>query len=80
MIGSGPLLAAEQAVLPEEDPAEARRIASESMALYLTLPNYTGAWDRAGLGPGEQAEGASSCTPEGWVPPACGRWGRPAAR
>jgi alkanesulfonate monooxygenase SsuD/methylene tetrahydromethanopterin reductase-like flavin-dependent oxidoreductase (luciferase family) len=59
VLGSGPLLAAEQAVLLEEDPAEARRIAREFMALYLTLPNYTGAWDRAGFGPEEQAEGGS---------------------
>ena len=51
VLGPGPLLAVEQAVLLEEDPAEARRIAREFMALYLTLPNYKGAWDRAGLGP-----------------------------
>jgi probable F420-dependent oxidoreductase len=59
MLGSRPLLAAEQAVLLEEDPAQARRIAREFMALYLTLPNYLRAWDRAGLGPEEQAEGGS---------------------
>jgi probable F420-dependent oxidoreductase len=59
VIGSGPLLAAEQAVLLEEDAAEARRIAREFLALYLTLPNYLRAWDRAGLGPEEQAEGGS---------------------
>jgi probable F420-dependent oxidoreductase len=59
VVGAGPLLAAEQAVLLEEDPAEARRIAREFLALYLTLPNYLRAWDRAGLGPEEQAEGGS---------------------
>jgi probable F420-dependent oxidoreductase len=59
VVGPGPLLAAEQAVLLEEDPAEARRIAREFMAFYFTLPNYTRAWDRAGLGPPEQAEGGS---------------------
>jgi alkanesulfonate monooxygenase SsuD/methylene tetrahydromethanopterin reductase-like flavin-dependent oxidoreductase (luciferase family) len=59
VLGSGPLLAAEQAVLLEEDPAEARRIAREFLALYLTLPNYLRAWDREGLGPEEQAEGGS---------------------
>jgi len=59
VIGSGPLLAAEQAVLLEENPAEARRIAREFLALYLTLPNYLRAWDRAGLGPEDQAEGGS---------------------
>jgi probable F420-dependent oxidoreductase len=59
VLGAGPLLATEQAVLLEEDPTEARRIAREFMALYLTLPNYLRAWDRAGLGPEEQAEGGS---------------------
>jgi probable F420-dependent oxidoreductase len=59
VLGAGPLLAAEQAVLLEEDPAEARRIAREFLALYLTLPNYLRAWDRAGLGPEDQAEGGS---------------------
>ena len=59
VLGAGPLLTTEQAVLLEEDPAEARRIAREFMALYLTLPNYLRAWDRAGLGPEEQAEGGS---------------------
>jgi probable F420-dependent oxidoreductase len=59
VLGPGPLLAVEQAVLLEEDPAKARRIAREFMTLYLTLPNYRAAWDRAGLGPEEQAEGGS---------------------
>ena len=59
VVGSGALLAVEQAVLVEEDPAEARRIAREFHALYLTLPNYLRAWDRAGLGPEDQAEGGS---------------------
>jgi probable F420-dependent oxidoreductase len=48
ILGAGPLLAVEQAVLVEDDPAEARRIARESLAFYLTLPNYVRAWERAG--------------------------------
>ena len=46
-------------MLLEEDPAVARRIAREFISLYLTMPSYTGAWDRAGLGSQEQAEGGS---------------------
>jgi probable F420-dependent oxidoreductase len=59
VLGPGPLLAVEQAVLLEEDPAEARRVARDFIAFYLSLPNYTGAWDRAGLGPKERVEGGS---------------------
>jgi len=40
-MGAGPLLAPEQAVVVETDPATARAIAREHMAGYLTLPNYT---------------------------------------
>jgi probable F420-dependent oxidoreductase len=49
VLGSGPLLAVEQAVLLEEDPAEARQTAREFIAFYLPLPNYRRAWDRAGF-------------------------------
>ena len=59
ILGAGPLLAVEQAVVVEEDPAEARRIARDFIAFYMTLPNYTGAWDRAGFGPEERAGGGS---------------------
>jgi probable F420-dependent oxidoreductase len=59
VLGPGPLLAVEQAAVVEEDPAEARRIGRELLAFYLTLPNYVRAWDRAGFGPEERAEGGS---------------------
>jgi probable F420-dependent oxidoreductase len=39
-LGPGPLLAPEQAVVLESDPARARTIAREHMAIYLLLPNY----------------------------------------
>jgi probable F420-dependent oxidoreductase len=74
VLGPGPLLAVEQAVLLEEDPAEARRIAREFIAFYMTLPNYTRAWDRAGLGPEEQAEGGSDRLVDAVV-----AWGGPEA-
>jgi probable F420-dependent oxidoreductase len=59
ILGSGPLLAVEQAVLLEEDPAEARRVGREYVAFYLTLPNYLRAWERAGFGPKELGNGGS---------------------
>jgi probable F420-dependent oxidoreductase len=59
VVGPGPLLAVEQAVLVEENRAEARRIGREFIAFYLTLDNYVRAWDRAGFGPEEQADGGS---------------------
>jgi probable F420-dependent oxidoreductase len=46
-------------VLVEQDPAEARRIAREFIAFYLTLPNYVRAWERAGFGPEERTGGGS---------------------
>jgi probable F420-dependent oxidoreductase len=74
VLGSGPLLAVEQAVLLEEDPAEARRIAREFIAFYLPLPNYTRAWDRAGFGPDERMEGGSDRMVDAVV-----AWGGPQA-
>jgi probable F420-dependent oxidoreductase len=40
ILGPGPLLAPEQAVLLETDPAEARRLARGFCELYFQLPNY----------------------------------------
>jgi probable F420-dependent oxidoreductase len=59
LLGAGPLLAVEQAVLLEQDPDQARRIGREFIAFYLTLPNYVRAWERVGFGPEERAEGGS---------------------
>ena len=74
ILGSGPLLAVEQAVLVEQDPAEARRIGRESIAFYLTLPNYARAWERAGFGPEELADGGSDRLVDAVV-----AWGSPKA-
>jgi probable F420-dependent oxidoreductase len=41
ILGPGPLLAPEQAVVLETDPAEARRLARSFCSHYLELPNYT---------------------------------------
>lgn len=49
-LGPGPILAPEQAVLLETDPAEARRIGREHLSIYLGLPNYTTNLRRLGYG------------------------------
>src|SRR5260370_1414320 len=41
LLGPGPYLCPEQAVVLETDPAKARAIARKFLAIYLTLPNYT---------------------------------------
>jgi probable F420-dependent oxidoreductase len=74
ILGSGPLLAVEQAVAVEEDPAEARRIAREYIAFYLTLPNYVRAWERAGFGPEDLGSGGSDRLVDAMV-----AWGSPEA-
>ncbi|HEU4398229.1 MAG TPA: TIGR03620 family F420-dependent LLM class oxidoreductase [Actinomycetota bacterium] len=74
VVGAGPLLAAEQAAVVEDDPAEARRIGREFIAFYLTLPNYVRAWERAGFGPEERADGGSDRMVDAVV-----AWGGPEA-
>ena len=56
-----------------EEPGRGAPDRRDFMTLYLTLPNYTGAWDRAGLGPQEQAEGGSDRLVDAVV-----AWGGPA--
>jgi probable F420-dependent oxidoreductase len=74
ILGAGRLLAVEQAVVVEDDPATARRIAREFLAFYLTLPNYVRAWERAGFGPEERADGGSDRMVDAVV-----AWGSPEA-
>jgi probable F420-dependent oxidoreductase len=74
ILGAGPLLAVEQAVLVEDDPAQARRIGREYIAFYLTLPNYVRAWERAGFGPEDRADGGSDRLVDAVV-----AWGSPEA-
>ena len=74
VLGDGPLLAVEQAVLLEEDPATARRVGREAIAFYLTLSNYVRAWRRAGFAPGELAGGGSDRLVDAMV-----AWGGPDA-
>ncbi|MBK9180635.1 MAG: LLM class F420-dependent oxidoreductase [Acidimicrobiales bacterium] len=59
VLGAGPLLAPEQAVVLEADPAEARRIARQHMQTYLGLPNYTNNLMRLGFTDDDLAGGGS---------------------
>ncbi|MFI9075922.1 LLM class F420-dependent oxidoreductase [Streptomyces sioyaensis] len=60
ILGTGPLLAPEQAVLLESDPATARSLAREHHTRrYLQLPNYTGNLRRLGFGDEDFADGGS---------------------
>jgi probable F420-dependent oxidoreductase len=59
LLGSGKLLAPEQAVLLETDAAEARRIGREYIAVYLDLPNYMNNLRRFGIRDDDLADGGS---------------------
>jgi probable F420-dependent oxidoreductase len=59
ILGDGPLIAPEQAVILEEDPAVAREIARRHLAVYLGLPNYTSNWLRHGLTEADLRDGGS---------------------
>jgi len=59
VLGSGPLLAPEQAAVLETDPAKAREIARKHMATYLGLPNYTNNLRRFGFGDDDIENGGS---------------------
>ncbi len=59
ILGHGKVLATEQFVLLERDPAEARRLGREAIAWYLTLPNYTDNLRWLGFTEDDLAEGGS---------------------
>jgi probable F420-dependent oxidoreductase len=59
ILGPAKLLAPEQAVLVETDPAEARRIARAHAAVYLDLPNYMNNLRRLGITDDDIADGGS---------------------
>jgi probable F420-dependent oxidoreductase len=58
-LGPGPLLAPEQGVVLETEPARARAIAREHVARYLQLPNYTNNLLRHGLTEDDLRDGGS---------------------
>ena len=58
-LGKTPLLAPEQAVVLESDPARARELARNHMALYLRLPNYVNNLRELGFGEEDVSAGGS---------------------
>lgn len=59
LLGDGPLLAPELAVVVEANPAKARTLARSYMALYLTLPNYVNNLRSLGYHDSDLANGGS---------------------
>ncbi len=59
IMGAGPLLAPEQAVVLETDPSAARAVARGHMAMYLGLPNYADNLRRLGFSDDDIANGGS---------------------
>jgi probable F420-dependent oxidoreductase len=53
------VLAPEQGVVLETDPARARAVAREHLASYLQLPNYANSWREDGFGDADFADGGS---------------------
>ena len=61
-LGADALVAPEQAVVLETDPARARDLAREHLAMYLGLPNYSNNWKRVGFGDEDLADGGSDAS------------------
>jgi probable F420-dependent oxidoreductase len=59
ILGDGPLLAPEQAVVLETDPAAARALARGHTRFYLSLPNYANNLRALGFGDEDFADGGS---------------------
>jgi probable F420-dependent oxidoreductase len=74
LIGVGPAVAVEQAVVVERDPGRGRAIAREHLSRYLVLPNYVGNWLRHGYTEADVADGGSDRLVDALV-----AWGDPAA-
>ena len=67
VLGPNRLLAPEQAVVLETDPARARMIGRQHLARYLQLPNYTNNWLRLGFTADDLAGGGSDRLVDGLV-------------
>jgi probable F420-dependent oxidoreductase len=73
MLGAGPLLAPEVAIVLEPEAAAARESARAYMSLYLSLPNYVNNLRRLGYSEDDVAGGGSDRIVDAVVP-----WGSPA--
>ncbi len=67
VLGSGALLAPEQAVVLETDPANARDIGRKHLHRYLRLPNYTNNFLRLGFTSADLEDGGSDRLVDGIV-------------
>jgi probable F420-dependent oxidoreductase len=59
ILGQGPYLCTEQAVVLETDPTKARQIARDFLGIYLGLPNYTNNFLRLGFQESDFKNGGS---------------------
>lgn len=59
ILGRGKILAPEQMVLLETDPAKARSIARATLSHYIALDNYANNWRRLGFSDADMANGGS---------------------
>jgi len=59
VIGPGKILAVEQKVCLESDPARARALGRKELARYMALPNYRNNWLRLGFTESELEDGGS---------------------
>ncbi|MBP2707524.1 TIGR03620 family F420-dependent LLM class oxidoreductase [Microbispora sp. RL4-1S] len=71
-LGAGPVLAVEQAVVVDTDPARARRTARDYAAFYLQMPNYTNNLRELGFSDEDFADGGSDALIDAVIP-----WGDP---
>ena len=67
ILGGGPLLAVEQAVIPTTDREEALRLARSHLSRYMRLPNYRNSWLRQGFTEEDLSDGGSERLAEGLV-------------
>ena len=68
LLGPGPVLATEVAVVLETDPVKARALARAYASIYLGLPNYTGNLRDFGFGDDDIEQGGSDRLIDALIP------------